>query len=129
MTQRIFTEVDRKAFAGLLPFAPGASVPFTPEAFESVEVGLRPVFHIRPYSREARAAMDKEGWSRESIAAGMDGGAVVRWENLASLPDGAEVPYGAGVLVSLPDVVFYQLHTRISLLTVGPTKEEKEALK
>lgn len=128
MSQVTFTDADRDAFAGLLPFAPGASAPFTPPAFESVDAGRRPIFYLRPYTQADREAMQKAGWTKESIASAMENGAVSRWENLPSLPDGAEVPYGPGILIGVPDVVFYQIHKRIGELTSGPTKEEKRAL-
>lgn len=132
MTQRIFTDADRKALAGLLPFAPEASLPFTPEAFESVDGGLRPVFFVRPYSKKDREYLAKHvkagTYDKDSVATAMESGAVTGWTGLYSLPDGAEIPFGTGVLATFPDVVFYQLHAKISELTYGPTKEEKEGL-
>lgn len=134
MNKRTFTEADREAFAGLLPFAPGGSVPFTPKAFLSVEESRRPVFRIRPYPQKDRdflASHIKSGtYDKVAIAAAMENGAVVGWENLRTLPDGSEVLFGKGVLQDFPDLVFYQLHERITELTVGPapTSEEKEGL-
>ena len=132
MTQRTFTDADRKAFAGLLPFAPEASLPFAPEAFESVEERLRPVFLLRPYSKKDREYLANHvrsgTYDKDAVATAMEAGAVTGWNGLYSLPDGAEVPFGPGILATFPDVVFYQLHAKISEITYGPTKEEKEGL-
>lgn len=132
MSERIFTEADQKAFAGLLPFAPGASLPFTPEAFESVEEALKPVFLIRPYSKKDREYLANHvragTYDKDSIATAMESGAISGWKNLFSMPDGVEVSFGPGILTAFPDKVFYQLHAKISELTYGPTKEEKEGL-
>lgn len=132
MSQKIFTDEDRKAFAGLLPFAPGASVPFTPEAFQSVEEAFRPVFRLRPYTNKDREYMGehlKSGtYGKDCIATAMESGAVAGWENLRSLPDGESIPFGKGILADLPDVVFFQIHDRIGVLSMGPNKEEKLGL-
>lgn len=132
MTKRIMTPEIRKAMSGLLPFAPGASVPFTPEAFQKVEEALRPVFCIRPYDEKDRKYMgqhiDSGTYDKGCIALAMENSGVTGWSNLCSYPDGDVVPFGKGILETLPDAVFYDLHAKISEFTIGPNKVEKEAL-
>lgn len=138
MTQRIFTEEDRKAFAGLLPFAPGASAPFTPAAFESVDAGRRPVLRIRKFGKEAKLLLTQHAKS-ETINKDVmveillkkesDGSsAMMPWERMPTLPDGVELEFTPENVAELPDSMILEAWNRAWSFTYGPTKEEKEGL-
>jgi len=130
--KRIFDEATKKALSGLLPFAPGTSVPFTPEAFQKVEEAFRPIFNLRPYAKKERdylAEHLKAGtYDKACISRAMENSGVIGWSNFFFYPDGEEIPFEKGQLENLPDVPFYQIHTHLMELTVGPTEVEKEGL-
>lgn len=129
---RIMDDETRRKLLGLLPFAPGASIPFTPAALQNVGQAFRPVFLLRPYEQKERIYLAdhlKSGtYDKNAVAVAMENSGVVSWSNFVSLPDGEEIPYGKGILLSLPDVVFYQIHDKISEMTMGPNEIEKEGL-
>jgi len=99
--KRVMDEETKKKMHGLLPFSTKSTIKYTPEVYgDDVPEDFKPVFTIRPYSREevkgARKILgsitdnnvEKEDelneWSRK---------VVVGWENLYDAGSGEEIEY------------------------------------
>lgn len=132
MTKRVMTPEVQRKLSALLPFAPGASVPFTPEAFQKVEEGPKPVFLIGAFSKADIAYLRghlKAGTFDDAVmVAVLQNSGVKGWSDLPSRPEGETVPYSKEAVADLPDALLGALYTFASELTFGPTEVEKEGL-
>jgi hypothetical protein len=132
MEPRILTEEVRRKLAGLAPFTPGATAPYTPQAYDRLPPEFRPVFQVRPCDRSTRLALAdlyRAGkLTQEDLAPVIEQQPVAGWDTLVSLPSGELMPFGPGVLAMLPPKPFFQLHEYIMELTNGPMEIEKEGL-
>ena len=124
-------DATRKALCGLLPFAPGSSLPFTPEAFQSVEEAFRPVFHMRGFTQKTIAYMASRAQSgtltTDAMAQCLKDGAIAGWDNLIDFGTEEPVPFGLDTIDGFPLQLVQALYLRASELS-GLTEAEKEGL-
>jgi hypothetical protein len=132
MEPRILTEEVRRKLAGLAPFTPGATAPYTPPAYDRLPPEFRPVFQVRPCDRATRLALAdlyRAGkLTQEDLAPVIERQAVAGWDMLLALPSGDPVPFGPGILALIAAKPFFELHEYIMELTNGPMELEKEGL-
>ena len=132
MTKRILDDETRRKLSGLLPFAPGSFLPFTPEAFQKVEESLRPIFHLRPFAEKDRAYLRQHlasgTFDTAAIAAALSNSAIVTWSNLIEITSGELLEYSKDAVGTLPDALIHILFDRVQEFSNGPTEIEKEGL-
>jgi hypothetical protein len=128
MAKRVWDEETKKKLSGLLPFAPGSFIRWTPDPFLFLPEGERPVFHVCPFDADTRKKI------QEAAAAGAFSDqtcvdalkqAVPYWENLPDMGTMEDVPYGD--FEALPAGLIWELYAKAQSFTV-PTREEKEGL-
>lgn len=127
--KRVFDEKTRRYLAGLLPFSPGATAPYTPDEFEKVPEDLRPVFYVRAYTDEQAQSLTAVAGDfskfRKAVVKALSEGALAGWDNLIDLATGEEVPYSPEAVSLLPAAVMLNIHTRCSEFA-GLTEPERE---
>jgi hypothetical protein len=131
MIARIMDEETRRKLQGLLPFAPGAYVTETLEAFEDVEEAFRPRFYLRDLAPRHWAALrsalkaERTPDPEDMVRALLDG-ALVGWDNVFN-SNFEPIPFEPEALASLPfpwiEALFWKCVTLCS-----PSRIEKEGL-
>lgn len=135
--KRVIDEATKKKLVGLLPFAPGSNIPFTPEHLQTLPQEIRPVFFIRPFGEDARMIITKaiaggeDGVPKTTVVDALNMGALVSWSNVIDAVTMEEIPFTKEAIPSIvdwPDKIVFGLYYEISKITSGPTEVEKEAL-
>lgn len=131
--KRVIDEATRKKLVGLLPFAPGSQVPFTPDHLLSLEEAVRPVFYIRPLTESARLniskwALDEDGMSKTRIVEVLSMGSLVGWTNVCDAVTLEDIPFDIKVIVDWPDKIVMGIYYKVAEITAGPSEVEKESL-
>jgi hypothetical protein len=129
--KREMTDEIRRKLSGLLPFAPGSSLPYTPEAFQKVEDAYRPLFRLcrfpTPVQREVEQKLLGKELNRDSMVKALQDGGCLGWENLLDLGTGIALGFNKEAIDLLPDPTILALFWKCMNLT-GLTEEEKEGL-
>jgi len=125
------TDDLRRKLSGLLPFAPGSSLPFTPEAFQKVEEAFRPRFFLTRFpvavQKEIERKIASATLDREAVVWSLQEGGCVSWENMYGLADGEDIHFSKVSIDTLPDPTLWACFWKCAQFT-GMTPEEKEAL-
>lgn len=134
--KREMTDEIRKQLSGLLPFAPGSLLPFTPEAFQKVEQAFQPKFFLRDFLSRIRKEVDAKiaagQLDRDSMIWALSDGedkerALGGWETVLDLATGNPIAYSKEGIATLPDHTLAYCFWRAMEFS-GMTNLEREAL-
>ncbi len=130
--KREFTQEEKNRLAGCLPFAEGATVPYTPEEFWKEREEIRPVYKLGPYSEATK--VKRFEWKKEEgaslishIRTCLQESGISGWENQFDLGTGEEVAFSKSAIARLPDQLIYKID-RICGTLAGIMESEKEGL-
>jgi hypothetical protein len=129
--KRVMDEETRKKLVGLLPFAVGSSVVYTPAFFSRVPEEYRPKFFIGPISPKDQAnanTKSREGkFGRDVAVEALKNSIVLGWENLPDFVKGDLIVFSKEAIENLTDHVVWDLYGHGQKLA-GITELEKEVL-
>lgn len=134
--KREMTDEIRKRLSGLLPFAPGSSLPHTPEAFQKVEEAFRPRYHLRRFpirvqkeidSRISAGTLDREAMVWALSEGDVGERACGGWDNLVDLVNGETFSYSKEAIALQPDNTLSALFWKCMEFS-GMTVLEREGL-
>ena len=128
MTQRVYDEATKKAFAGLLPFAPGSYATVGLDCFDHIkDEALRPVFRLRDLTsaqlQKFRASQED---TEELITGIFQDGVMGPWENLVD-SEFKEIQFSKEAIAALP-LRWKETLFKAAIKLCSPNKVEREAL-
>lgn len=133
--KRTYTDEEKAALSGLLPFAPGAYRRFSIQSHEKLPENIRPVFHIHDLNAQHFMTMrlsvrkgndiDTSIDTEEMLHALIDGG-LVGWENLVD-SEFNPITFDPEAIKGLPfkwrETIYWEC-----VALCSPNKAEKEGL-
>lgn len=111
---REFSDELRSRLCGLLPVNTDFSYDFTPKEYDEIDIDLRPIFRIKPWTAAQIKMLPSLG-SNESKAIGMIVSQIIDIKNLYNISTGEIIEYNpTEVEANIPKKVLLSLLTELT---------------